>query len=318
MFRAALLSGWHVHAYQYADEVNKIEDSELACVWDEDEARGKELAGKFNKPFVSDLDTVLADKTIDGVIISTATTQHKEIIIKAANAGKHTFSEKVLGLNVAECREIKAALDKNNVSFCIALFQRGLKHNLFAKKMIDSGELGKITYLRIRNAHGGIVFGWLPEHFFNNEETGGGAMMDLGSHPMYLIRWLLGRPSDVVSMFTESAGKGTDDNCVSVFSYEDGAIAVSETGFVSPYSPFVLELYGTKGSVMINGTDVKMKIGDNDWEDVDLSEIEPLKIPMEQWVSGKIEYDYDSAESLSEMMEFAYESQKTGSKINFN
>lgn len=68
-----------------------------------------------------------------------------------------------------------------------------MSHNLFAKKAIDEGWLGKVTLARVRNAHDGVSSGWLPPHFFDEATCGGGAMMDLGAHPMYLLAWLLGR-----------------------------------------------------------------------------------------------------------------------------
>ena len=318
MFKAALLSGWHVHAHDYGREMGESSNGELVCVWDNDIKRGEELAKSLGKPFEPDLEKILMDKEIDGVIITTATVEHKEMIIKAANAGKHIFTEKVLGLNVDECREMKEAIEKNGVRFCISFPQRGFINNLFAKKMIDSGKLGEITFLRVRNAHGGAIFGWLPDHFYDDSQSGGGAMLDLGAHPMYLIRWLLGRPTDVVSMFTESMSKGTDDNCVSVFSYENGSIAVSESGFVTPYAPRMLEIYGKKGTLLATDFDVKLFVEGGEWETVDLSGEKPLPLPIEQWISGGVVFDYDAAEGLSEMMEYAYKSYKLGQKVCFS
>jgi len=320
MFNVALLGCWHVHAKDYAQEIGRVAGAKLAAVWDNDPARGGQLAAQFNVPFVPNLEAVLADRSIDGVIITTETTAHVEIITKAADAGKHVFTEKVLAPTVAECRQIKAALDRNRVRFCVSLPQRTFKHNLFAKKTLDSGVLGKLTYLRIRNAHGGAIAGWLPDRFYNNAEAGGGAMLDLGAHPMYLIRWLLGRPQSVVSAFTELANKGTDDNCVSVFTYKDGVVAVSETSFVSPFSPFTLEAYGTTGTLLIQriGSTLQIKLHTNGtWSDADASNESDIPSALTQWTTGNILFDYAAAEALTEMMEHAYLAHHTGQRAIF-
>ena len=64
---------------------------------------------------------------------------------------------------------------------------------------MESGKLGQITYARVHNYHNGSVapqadgsLGWLPPHFYDEVQTGGGAMMDLGAHPMYTLHWFLG------------------------------------------------------------------------------------------------------------------------------
>jgi predicted dehydrogenase len=324
MFRAALISGWHVHAHEYGVKIGEIDGAELACVWDDDAERGKSLAEKLNVPFEPSYEAILADSSIHGVMINTATNEHVKFITAAANAGKHIFTEKVLACTVAECREIKEAVDRANgqsgVRFCISLPHRTMPRNLFVKKVIEDNELGTVTYLRVRNAHGGAVQDWLPSRFYDNAEAGGGAMMDLGAHPMYLIRWLMGRPQSVASVYTEHMKKGTDDNCVSVFAYENGAVAVSETGFVSPFSPFLMEVYGTEGSLIVNNNEVtlfKEREREKGWITADLSGTAELPNALAQWVSGDIIFDYEAAEGLSEMMELAYAAYRSGAAVSF-
>ena len=83
-------------------------------------------------------------------------------------------------------------------------------------------------------------------------------MIDLGAHGMYLTQWILGEPISAKSTFTicnqnPGAAKknvdGVEDNAVTVMSFESGAIAVNETGFVSCCSPVIFEVHGDKGYV---------------------------------------------------------------------
>ena len=63
-----------------------------------------------------------------------------------------------------------------------------------AKKLIDEGAFGKISLVRMRNGHDGVSGGGLPKYWFDESMAGGGALMDLGCHPMYQACYLLGKP----------------------------------------------------------------------------------------------------------------------------
>lgn len=305
MLKVAILSGWHVHAKGYAKQFEERADAQVTAVWDEDPKRGKEFAEEFKVDFEPDLDKILARSDVDAVCVNAPTNIHREVMVKAANAGKHIFTEKVLALTIEDCLAVKEAVDKNGVKFCISFPHRTMPHNLFAKKVVDDGTLGQITLLRVRNAHNGSSAGWLPPHFYDREQCGGGAMIDLGAHPMYLIHWLLGKPTEIKSVFTAVTGHAVEDNAVSVMKYPNGAIAISETGFVSANSPFILEIYGMDGNLIINGEDVKLSSG----EKCNLPEALPH--PIDQFVDGvlygkEIIFGMEDAIGLTEMMVGAY------------
>jgi len=227
----------------------------------------------------------------------------------------------VLAPTAAECADIKKAIDENGVKFCISFPHRTFPHNLLAKKVLDEQLLGEVTYLRVRNAHNGASAGWLPPHFYDEVQCAGGAMMDLGAHPMYLIGWLLGKPSEISSAFTYVTGHAVEDNSVSIMKYPSGAIAVSETGFVSSDSPFMLELYGTGGSLMIAGGEIRLisaKLGGEFGGWVIPSNLpKALPTPINQFVDGvlydkEIIFGMDDAVQLTEIMEAAYNAHRQG------
>ena len=145
-------------------------------------------------------DELLARPDVDAVLIDTPTNMHKEVMIKAAKAHKHIFTEKCMCLNVADCDEVIKAVEEAGVIFTISFPQRCSGRNLFIKQCIEDGTLGDVTVMRVRNCHNGALAGWLPDYWYDPETTGGGAMMDLGAHPMYLARWLLGKPTRIQSI----------------------------------------------------------------------------------------------------------------------
>ena len=318
-----MLGAWHVHALEYAEMFNENQESMVTCVWDDDAVRGQEFASEIGVPFEADLSVLLSRPDVDAVCVSTATNIHEEVMVASANAKKHIFTEKVLATTLQAAQNIKDAVLKNDVKFTISYPHQSMPHNLLAKKVLDEGLLGTVTYLRIRNAHSGASDGWLPEHFYNAVECGGGAMIDLGAHPMYLINWLIGLPTEMASAFTHVTGKSVEDNAVSMMKYDNGLIAISETGFVTNASPFVLEIHGTAGSFVYNGTDVSLTSNTLSEKSGYSGTIKPQELPaaaqhpIDNFVATVLHeastlYGIDDAVNLTKLMVAAYKAHESG------
>ena len=162
----------------------------------------------------------------------------------------------LMGFGSALAKGVKKAVEEAGVTFVISYPQRGRPCVQFAKKMMEEGAFGKVTLVRTRDAHSGVSGNWLPDYWFDKSAAAGGAMMDLGCHPMYLLAWFLGRPKRVTGLFTAPYGKPVDENAVAIAEFADGALGVAETGFISAGSPQTLEIYGTEGSLISHGEDV--------------------------------------------------------------
>jgi 1,5-anhydro-D-fructose reductase (1,5-anhydro-D-mannitol-forming) len=329
MIKVAMLSGWHVHAKGYARELLATGRVLIKGVWDEVKERGIAWAKELDTEFYEDLDELL-NTDIDGVVVNAPTNMHKEIIIKAARAKKHVFTEKVLTAKTVDALEIQKEIENSGIKFVISLPHRTFPKNIYVKEIIDSGVLGEISLFRVRNAHSGASDNWLPPHFYSKEQCGGGAMIDLGAHPMYLIRWLMGKPEKVYSAFTFVTGHEVEDNAVSVFKYKNGAVAIAETGFVTPASPFSMEIYGTKGTLFIDGKDQGVlqsgylagkEPKKSGWFKVG-SMPKPGKSAIDQWLDAieynePVEFGIKEAVELTEMMDKAYESFEKNTEVDF-
>ena len=320
----AMISSWHVHARGYANDFKAIPGCSITAVWDENPDAGRAWAEELGCPFVSDYEEILADPSIDGIAMTAPTCLHGDMLLRAAKAGKHIFTEKVLTIGTEEALAIARAVKENQVKFVVSFPHRCRPELLFAKSMADSGKLGQITYARVRNAHNGSVADWLPAYFYDEALCGGGAMIDLGAHPMYLLNWILGQPKSVSSAFTQVTGRGVEDNAVSVISYENGAIGVSETGFVTPDDPFVLEIRGTKGGVSVRGSEASYCCAETEdkWVTVDTLP-EALPSPQQQWVDAVTKGTpitvgtIDDAVALTVLMEGAYKAARSREQYDF-
>ena len=181
--KIAILGVWHVHAPDYTRTA--LAHGEVVGFFERNDALAEAFAAHFGLPRFATVEELLASEC-EAVIVCSASRDHAEDMIAAARAGKHIFTEKVLALTDAECDAIEAAVNESGVTFVISLFQKYIGSRRAVKTVADSGELGKINYLRFRNCHTGSAANWLPTHFYNAEECGGGAMIDLGAHGMYL------------------------------------------------------------------------------------------------------------------------------------
>ena len=259
MLNVAMLSKWHVHAKDYAKFLLNSGKVAIKAVWDDDIARGSEWAKELGADFYSDLSKLLARDDIEAVFCDAPTTQHKEVIIAAAKAGKHIFTEKALCPTVADCLEVKKAIEDAGVIFTISFPERFYPSFTYAKKLIEMGAFGKISTIRRRKAHSGVSGHWLPEYWFEEKDAAGGAMMDLGCHPMYDLAYFGGKVKRVAGMFNSPLGSKVDENAVSVIEFENGIIGIAETGFMSFDSPDTLEIYGTEGTLIRHGGDIKVR-----------------------------------------------------------
>lgn len=259
-----MVSFWHVHARDYLSQAQKHPSTQVVAVWDEESERGRRQATELGVPFYDNLEEMLSRDDIDAVIIDTPTSMHREVMLAAARAGKHIFTEKVIATTLHECNEIVHAVNEAGVKLTVSLPRLYEGYTQAIQSIIERGILGQLTLVRTRLSHNGALpseqqpNGWLPAHFFDKELCGGGAMIDLGCHPMYLARLFLGMPESVSANYGYVTGKEVEDNALATLHYANGAIGVVEAGFVNPHSPFTIEIHGTEGSLFFGTPEAKL------------------------------------------------------------
>ncbi len=309
--KIALYGLWHVHAPQYYKTA--AEYGEVIGVYEENPEFRDPFCEKYGVPAFASAEELL-NSDADSVIVCTSTDSHADVMVSIANAGKDIFTEKVLALTSADCERVAEAVKNNGVRFVISYpwkFRAGIRT---VKAVADSGELGILNYFRFRNCHDGSTSGWLPSHFYNETQCGGGAMIDLGAHGMYLADWFLGMPDTYSSAFTlacptEKNSDRVEDNAVTVMGYKNGAIAVNETGFVSYGSPETLEVGGTDGFVTYqrNGTVIK-RTRTTEKQPVEVPLLPEGDSPLVSFLKGLVPEGcgMEDALRLTQMMEGAY------------
>lgn len=331
----ALLSFAHVHARGYADQVRDHPNCATLAIWDEDSARGSAEAEKRGVPFYESLDDVLGLPEVDGVVVNAPTSMHRDILVAAARAGKHIFTEKSLTVTLAEATDVISAVEEAGIRFVISLPSRVRPEILFAKRILDMGYLGEVTHMRTRIAHMAALDKWFSGSsawFTDETQAGGGAFFDLGCHRVDLVRWFLGEPASAVAQITNcSQIYEIDDSMVATVSFRSRAIAMIDVSWVHRYGPNPLEIYGTDGYISIdaapNGPKIQLISGQLKAGDIQ-GYISPSSLPpgppslMYQWVSAMRDGAVCSTNvydgwNLVQLMEGCYIAGREGREVTF-
>lgn len=258
--RVAVLSFWHVHAGDYSRSVVAHPGTELVAIFDDDPERGMAAADTFGTVYTDDLDALLGRDDLDAVVITTPTVEHRNIMVQAATSGLHIFTEKLLAPTVPEAEEIIRVSDENGVKLVVSLPRLYHYYTTAITEIIASGRLGRLTHGRVRLSHDGAVVNWLPDRFYDPAPAIGGALTDLGCHPVYLTQLFLGADPDTVTATYRSVyDRRVEDHAVVTVGYPDQTIGVIEAGFVSR-NPFTIELNGTEGSLHYTDADKTLSV----------------------------------------------------------
>lgn len=229
-------------------------NAELAAVYDINTAVNKEVAEQFGAAAVESMEALLAED-VEAVYIATPAYQHYEQVLACAKAGKNVLCEKPLGLVVVQAEKMIAACDKAGVLLGTAFMMRFQTQNMAALKMIEDGDLGRPVFARAQ------LSCWYPqiEGAWRQDPAlgGGGSLMDLGGHCIDLLEMFFGRIEKVSCFINNSVHDyKSEDSAVAMLFFENGAMASVDTLFCVPdaSSKNRLEIYGSKGSILAEGT----------------------------------------------------------------
>ena len=135
--RIAVCGVWHVHAGEYTDRARQL--GEVVGFYEPNDAIAEDFLRFCPIHRFSSLEELLASDA-EGVIVCSATSEHRELMIRIADSGKHIFTEKVLALTSEDAQAIADAVERNGVQFVISLPQKYTAPQKTVKAVADSGE----------------------------------------------------------------------------------------------------------------------------------------------------------------------------------
>lgn len=254
--RIAVISVAHIHAADFCGEIAKLSGAGAPhVIWDEDPVRGAAYAERFGCPFEADLGRALADDGVDAFAICAENTRHLPLLRRVLPLGKPTLCEKPLGTTAAEADEVAALVARHGTPLTSGYFQPFFARNRGAAALLASGELGTPTHFAFRNAHHAAYGHWFdkPElaWFTDPALAGGGALLDMGTHAVHLLRHLAGPVREVWATTANVSGvyPKVDDWGVIQMRFASGAMGRVEAGWVFTGAPTGLEIVGSRRSL---------------------------------------------------------------------
>jgi myo-inositol 2-dehydrogenase/D-chiro-inositol 1-dehydrogenase len=252
--KVGVLSFAHYHA-NFWSEVFAARGV-LEGVWDDDEARGREAAGRFGARYEKDLDALLS--RCSAVAICSETDRHADLVARVAESGLAVLCEKPLATSLRACRAIVATVERTGIVFMQSFPKRFDPVSHYLRDTVVRGELGRMTLVRIRHGHFyGLQNDFTSRWYVDPAKAGGGALLDEGVHGADWRAWTFGMPRDVTAVVSDAAlGLGVEDLGVATYTWPDGMIAELTASFTFAAADTSIELYGTRGTVLVSGVDL--------------------------------------------------------------
>ncbi len=211
---------------------------------------------------------VVRNPDIDIIDISSAGFTHADIAVEAARQGKHIICEKPLANTLQEAKKMYEAVAGQGVKAAVNFIYRRVPAVVLAKKIVESGKLGRIYHFRASYQQEwaglpGTPFLWR----FDKIKAGAGSMADKGAHIIDLARFLVGEitsvagAGDIVIKERESVGDPntrqtvtTDDVAMFITRFENGALGLFETSRIAigHKNALEFEINGSKGCIQFN------------------------------------------------------------------
>ncbi|CAM9668146.1 unnamed protein product [Discosporangium mesarthrocarpum] len=210
--------------------------------------------------FYDDLDAMLHDSEVDAVYIATPPDTHMDLALRVCAAGKPCYLEKPMARSHSECVTILKAFKVAELPLYVGYYRRYLPKFRYAKAMLDDGRIGHITGVNMRlSQFRHKLVGEEPRTDWrvNAEHAGGGLFMDLGSHQLDLLDYLLGPLTEVYGSAqrlqpTDSLptpAYAVEDRVVMMFKAPGGVLGTASWNFCSGVWEDQVEISGTLGSL---------------------------------------------------------------------
>ena len=346
-----IANGKHMPSLSQVPEVRMVAFCDI--IPERAEKAAKEYGTKDAKVY-TDYKELLKDESIEVVHVLTPNREHADISIDALYAGKHVMCEKPMAKTAADAQRMYDAAKATGKKLTIGYQHRQKPESIFAKKVIDSGDLGEIYYANCLAIRRRGTPNWGV--FLNEEEQGGGPIIDIATHSLDLTLYLMNNyePELVIGKTHKKlehpeAGNIWGDNGVSTTPLEEaacafirmknGATIMLETSWALNTAEPVQEgscvLCGSKAGLQIKNDSLKINKVEYDKQVVtdvncsaggvafyDGAAATPAGTEARNWIKSIID-DTDpvvlpeQALVVSKILEAIYESSKTGKPVYF-
>ena len=250
------------HARGLMDLADKIE---VVHAFARSETRRRAFGEKFPFPLCDDLETILADDSVEAVAVFSPANTHRDIAIRCAQAGKHVLMEKPLDITTARAEELVAACRKAGVKLGVVLQHRFRPAGMKLAEMLRNGDLGAIVGCST------IIRLWRPQSYYDEPgrgsfaRDGGGVLISQGIHTLDLMMSLAGPIEEVTgyAATTPVHRMETEDMVCAGARFANGAIGtIDATTAAFPGFHEEIILACEKGTALLRGTELLVQLQD--------------------------------------------------------
>jgi predicted dehydrogenase len=249
----------HIHTPNYTKILKNHPDVIIKSVYDYNKERSKKYSELLGAKSVDSDDAIWSDPQITAVVILSETNLHHTLVSKGAQAGKHMFVEKPLGINTRESLEMAAAINKAGVLFTTGYFNRVDPKHIFIKNEVAKGNFGTVTRVRASNCHAGSLNHWFDKDYrwmADPSIAGVGAFGDLGTHKLDILMWIFGdieMVSAAIKPIVHNYGD-CDESGEALIKFKNGITGTLAAGWVDVDDPVGFLVSGTEAhAVVFNG-----------------------------------------------------------------
>ena len=230
--------------------IQRAEGAELVAVMRRTPGLAADYARRHGVPrFYEDADELIVDPAVDVVYVATPPGSHLEMALKVAEAGKPCYMEKPMARSHRECFEMIEAFEARGLPLWVAYYRRGFERFRWVKSLLDDGRLGRVTSVCVRYSKpwsGSLDGEWRVDA----EHSGGGLFLDVGSHTLDLLDFLIGPLRVVGGAATNRSGLyDVEDSVAMTFRTADGALGTGVWNFVGVRGFDLIEVEGEQGRV---------------------------------------------------------------------
>jgi predicted dehydrogenase len=233
------------------------ENAALESVMEVSAELAERLASKYgvNKYFTSEAE-LLADPDIDAVYIASPVVFHLDQICAAADAGKHILVEKPVALCAVDAEKAVAYCEQKGVKLAAGFMMRFAAFHQKLKQLLENNAIGDVVSIS------GQFTCWYPDiegaWRQYKDQSGGGALMDMGVHLIDLIQYVCGEKIVEVAAMdqTRTFSYNVDDSSAILARLSGGAFCSINSNFNIPdeAAKWRMEFYGTKGRIIADET----------------------------------------------------------------
>ncbi|HLG31403.1 MAG TPA: Gfo/Idh/MocA family oxidoreductase [Ignavibacteriaceae bacterium] len=212
-------------------------------------SRAKELAEKSGAPGAFDNYDDFLKSDIDCVFVSSINSNHHQQVVKAAEAGKHILCEKPIAINSNQAKEMVEVCKQNNVLFAVNYVHRLHPHIIKSNELIKNQTIGKLVSVSVSF---NLDFPPGNNFRFNKELSGGGALRDLGTHMIDLLRYFGGEITEIVGYMDNIIYKGeVEDFASAQVKFENGSYGFFNVSYNTKKAFNRIEILGHTGAISI-------------------------------------------------------------------